>query len=234
LLSVRKINSYYGELHILKDVSMEVKGKEITAVIGPNGAGKTTLLRTISGLLRPRSGTIEFLGKRIDSMPAHEIARLGISHVPEGRMLFPRMTVRENLEMGAFLIRKKEDFDETLEWVYQLFPVLRERERQRAGTLSGGEQQMLAIARGLMSKPKLLLLDEPSQGLGPKIINMIYEVIDALRNEGITILIVEQNVDRVLRIADVAYVLENGMITKEGGGKDLLNDPYVREAYLGI
>ena len=234
MLSVRKINSYYGELHILKDVSMEVKGKEITAVIGPNGAGKTTLLRTISGLLRPRSGTIEFLGKRIDSMPAHEIARLGISHVPEGRMLFPRMTVRENLEMGAFLIRKKEDFDETLEWVYQLFPVLRERERQRAGTLSGGEQQMLAIARGLMSKPKLLLLDEPSQGLGPKIINMIYEVIDALRNEGITILIVEQNVDRVLRIADVAYVLENGMITKEGGGKDLLNDPYVREAYLGI
>jgi len=234
MLKVSNINTFYGKLQALWDVSFRVEEKEIVALIGANGAGKTTLLNTISGLLRPASGTVEFLGRRIDKMPPHRIVELGISHVPEGRKLFPDMTVRENLEMGAYTHQEWKRKEETLEQVYQVFPILKERARQLARTLSGGEQQMLAMGRGLMARPRLCMFDEPSSGLAPTLLLEVFRVIKSLREQGTTILLVEQNVQRALEIADRAYLLENGRVALEGEGKELLQEELVRKAYLGL
>jgi branched-chain amino acid transport system ATP-binding protein len=234
MLEVCRVNVYYGNLQALWDVSFKVDEGKITIIVGSNGAGKTTILKTISGILRPKSGIINFLGKRIDEAPPHQIVDLGIAHVQEGRRLFPYMTVLENLEIGAYTRKARERKDETLNWVFQIFPILKERMNQLAGTLSGGEQQMLAIGRGLMSKPKLLMMDEPSLGLAPKIVLKVFEMIKKINEEGITILLVEQNVRRALELADEAYVLETGRITLKGKGKELLDSDYVKKAYLGL
>jgi branched-chain amino acid transport system ATP-binding protein len=234
MLNVGGINVYYGDLQALRDISFSVSEGEIVAIIGSNGAGKTTLLKTISGLLTPRSGTIEFLGKRVDKLRPHQIVDLGIAHVPEGRHLFPKMTVLENLEMGASSHRARKRKDDNLERVYQLFPILKERKNQLAGSLSGGEQQMLAIARGLMSEPKLLMLDEPSLGLSPKMVICIFDMIKTINEDGTTILLVEQNVRHALALAERAYILEVGRVVRSGKGKELLEDDYVKKAYLGI
>lgn len=232
MLTVDKINVFYGDLQAIRDVSFEVETGEKTVIVGSNGAGKTTTLKTVSSILHPRSGSIEFLGKRIDQLPPHKIIELGISHVPEGRGLFPRMTVTENLEMGAYT--RRESKNEMLEQVFQLFPVLKERRNQLAGTMSGGERQMLAIARGLMSKPKLLMLDEPSLGLAPMLVLSIFDMIETINKEGVTILLVEQNVRHALEMADRGYVLETGRITMKGTGKELIDNDYVKKAYLGM
>ena len=234
MLKVSNINTFYGKLQALWDVSFRVEEKEIVALVGANGAGKTTVLNTISNLLYPASGTVEFLGRRIDRMPAYRIVELGISHVPEGKKLFADMTVRENLEMGAYTHHAWKRKEETLEQVYQVFPSLKEREGQLARTLSGGEQQMLAMGRGLMSRPRLCMFDEPSSGLAPILMMEVFEVIKKLREQGTTILLVEQNVQRALEIADRAYVLENGRVALEGKGKELLQEELVRKAYLGL
>ena len=234
MLKVSNINTFYGKLQALWDVSFRVEEKEIVALVGANGAGKTTILNTISNLLYPASGTVEFLGRRIDKMPAYRIVELGISHVPEGKKLFPDMTVRENLEMGAYTHQAWKRKEETLEQVYQIFPILKEKAGQLARTLSGGEQQMLAMGRGLMSRPRLCMFDEPSSGLAPILMMEVFEVIKALREQGTTILLVEQNVQRALEIADRAYVLENGRIALEGESKELLQEELVRKAYLGL
>ena len=222
MLEVSKIDSFYGKAQALFEVSLEVQEGEIVALVGANGAGKTTLLNTISGVLRPASGSVRFLGRRIDGLPPHSVVELGISHVPEGGKVFPDMTVRENLEMGAYSLRAWKQKEETLEQVYQVFPLLKEREGQLARTLSGGERQMLAIGRGLMSKPKLCLLDEPSYGLAPLLVTEIFRIIRRLHEQGITVLLIEQNVRQSLEIADRAYVLENGRIALEGNGRGLL------------
>lgn len=232
MLSIRDINVFYGAIHALCDVSIEVEKGEIVAIIGSNGAGKSTLLRTISGLLRPRTGTITLEDERIDGMPAHEIVRRGISHSPEGRRIFTNMSVLENLQLGAF-IRKDADISKDLDEVMRRFPRLKERIRQNAGTLSGGEQQMLAIGRALMSNPRLLLLDEPSLGLAPNLVAEIFKIVLDLNAEGVTILLVEQNAFRALEIAHRAYVLETGNIVLSDTGKALLDNPKVKEAYLG-
>lgn len=235
LLKLNNINVFYGNIHILKDVSINIKEKEIVALVGANGAGKTTTLNTISGILQPKTGEIYFLNKRIDQMPPEKIVQIGISHIPENRELFPQMTVLENLEFGAiFLPSVKEYIKENLEWVFELFPTLKERVKQLAGTLSGGEQQMLAIGRALMSKPKLLMFDEPSLGLAPKITLELFETIVNINKQNTTILLVEQNVRRSLNIANRAYVLETGKIAIKGEAKDLINNPHVKEAYLGL
>jgi len=233
LLELSKINVFYGDLQVIWDASFKVKKGEIVAILGSNGAGKTTLLKTISGILKPRSGTITFLGERIDAIHSHQIVELGISHVPEGRRLFPQMTVLENLEMGAYPRKARKKKSDALERVFQLFPILKERKNQLAGTLSGGEQQMLAIGRGLMSNPLLLMLDEPSLGLAPKLVSKTFEIVREINDEGLTILLVEQNIHYALELADRAHILETGRIVLEGEGKHLLNDPYVKEAYLG-
>jgi len=233
LLELSKINVFYGDLQVIWDASFRVKKGEIVAILGPNGAGKTTLLKTISGVLKPRSGTITFLGERIDAINSHQIAELGISHVPEGRRLFPQMTVLENLEMGAYPRKARKKKSDALERVFQLFPILKERKNQLAGTLSGGEQQMLAIGRGLMSNPLLLMLDEPSLGLAPKLVSKTFEIVREINDEGLTLLLVEQNIHYALELADRAHVLETGRIVLEGEGKHLLNDPYLKKAYLG-
>jgi branched-chain amino acid transport system ATP-binding protein len=207
---------------------------EIVALVGSNGAGKTTLLNTITGLLPPASGSVEFLGRRIDGLPSHAIVELGISHVPEGGKVFPDMTVHENLEMGAYPLQAWKQKQVTFEQVYRLFPLLKERARQLARTLSGGERQMLAIGRGLMSRPKLCIFDEPSYGLAPLLVAEIFQTIGELRNQGITILLIEQNVRQSLEIADRAYVLENGRICLQGDCGELLQSDYVRQAYLGL
>lgn len=234
MLAVNNVNVSYGSLQVLWDVSFRVEKGEIVAIVGSNGAGKTTTLKTISGLLHPTSGSISFLGKRIDKMPPHQIVELGISHIPEGRRLFPNMTVLDNLRVGAYTPMAWKKKEETMEWVFQIFPVLKERKHQLAGTLSGGEQQMLAIARGLMSRPKLLMLDEPSLGLAPRIVLLVFDVIKQINNEGITILLVEQNVRQALELANRGYVMENGRIILEGEGIELLNNKHVKKAYLGI
>jgi len=234
MLKVSNINTFYGKLQALWDVSFRVEEKEIVALVGANGAGKTTVLNTISNLLYPASGTVEFLGRRIDKMPAYRIVELGISHVPEGKKLFPDMTVRENLEMGAYTHQAWKRKEETLEQVYQIFPILKEKAGQLARTLSGGEQQMLAMGRGLMSRPRLCMFDEPSSGLAPILMMEVFVVIKKLREQGTTILLVEQNVQRALEIADRAYVLENGRVALEGKGKELLQEELVRKAYLGL
>jgi len=231
---VNKISVSYGKVQVLWDVSIEVNKGEVVSVVGSNGAGKTTLLHTISGILKPISGSIEFLNERVDRLPPNIIVEKGITLVPEGRRLFPRLTVLENLRMGSYIDRAKEKRDETLRWIFDLLPRLEERKNQLAGTLSGGERQMLAIARGLMSRPKLLMMDEPSLGLAPKIVLNVFEVIKRLKNEGITILLVEQNVRHALELSDRAYVLENGRVVLEGTGKELLGNEQVKKAYLGM
>jgi branched-chain amino acid transport system ATP-binding protein len=234
MLDVKKINTFYGKVQVLWDVSLKVIKKEIVAFIGANGAGKTTLINTISGLLRPASGTIKFHGKSIGGLAPHSIVELGICHIPEGRRLFPDMSVRENLEMGAYLTRAWKKKEETLEHVYQLFPILKERGGQLARTLSGGEQQMLAMGRGLMSRPKLCIIDEPSNGLSPLLVKEIFDIIQGLREQGIAILLIEQNVRQTLELADRAYVLENGRVTLSGEGKKLLKKELIKKAYLGL
>ena len=233
LLDVKNIEVAYGKIIAVKDVSITVNKGEIVTLIGSNGAGKSTTLRTISGLMTPKSGEIHFNGQRIDGMPGHEVVGLGICHSPEGRRIFPRMTVLENLELGAFLRDDKAEIATDLERVLTLFPRLRERIAQRAGTLSGGEQQMLAVSRALMGKPTLLMLDEPSMGLAPVLVDMIFETISAIRDQGITILLIEQNASAALEVADRAYVLESGSVKMSGSAKDLRKDDQVTKAYLG-
>jgi len=234
MLEISNLDIFYGKSQALRDVSLKVSEGEIVALVGTNGAGKTTLLNTISGLLHPASGSVEFLGKKIDKLVPHKIVQLGICQIPEGRKLFTDMTVGENLEMGAYTSETWKRRKETLEQVYQLFPVLKERARQSASKLSGGEGQMVAIGRGLMSNPRLCMFDEPSYGLAPKLFSEVLEVIKHLREQGITIFLVEQNVRRTLETADRAYVLENGRIVLEGKSKDLLQDELVKKAYLGL
>jgi len=234
MLKVSNINTFYGKAQALWDVSLEIGESEIVALVGANGAGKTTLLNTISGLLRPASGSVEFLGKRIDGLEPHTIVELGISHIPEGRRLFADMSVRENLEMGAYTSEAWKRKGETLEQVYQVFPTLKERGGQLARTLSGGEQQMLAMGRGLMSKPKLCMFDEPSFGLAPMLVLEVFQIIQSLREQGITILLIEQNVRHTLEISDRGYVLENGQIVLEGQSEKLLKEELIRKAYLGL
>lgn len=232
MLEINGINVFYGAIQALTDVSIKVDQGEIVSIIGSNGAGKSTLLRTISGLLRPRSGSISFLGQSIDDCPANEIVKLGISHSPEGRRIFTNMSVHENLQLGAF-IRKDADIQKDMEAAMDRFPRLRERIKQNAGTLSGGEQQMLAIGRALMSRPKLLLLDEPSLGLAPNLVAEIFRIVLDLNRDGTTVLLVEQNATRALEIAHRAYVLETGVIVLSDSGANLLSNPKVKEAYLG-
>ena len=234
MLEVSNIDTFYGKIQALWSVSLNVGEAEVVALVGGNGAGKTTLLNTISGLLRPASGSVEFLDKRIDGLKSHAIVELGMSHIPEGRKLFPDMSVRENLEMGAYTKRVWKDKQEILDKVYQLFPILKARKGQLARTLSGGEQQMVAMGRGLMSKPKLCIIDEPSSGLAPLMVDEIFSTIQGLRDQGIAIFLIEQNVQRTLEIADRAYVLENGRITLEGESKKLLEEKLIRKAYLGL
>jgi branched-chain amino acid transport system ATP-binding protein len=234
MLEVSNLDVFYGKSQALRNVSLRVDEGEIVALVGANGAGKTTLLNTISGLVRPASGSVEYLGKRIDRLAPHKIMKLGISQIPEGRKLFTDMTVLENLEMGAYSSEAWKRKGETLEQVYQVFPVLKERRKQSTKKLSGGEGQMVAIGRGLMSNPKLCMFDEPSYGLAPKLFSEVLEVIKRLREQGITVFLVEQNVRRTLEVADRAYVLENGQIVLEGKGKDLLQNEQVKKAYLGL
>jgi branched-chain amino acid transport system ATP-binding protein len=231
LLVVDDIEVRYGNIRALKGVSFEVAEGEIVALLGANGAGKTTTQKTVSGMLRPSLGGIIYDGQRIDGIPAHDLIRLGICHVPEGRHVFPRMTVAENLEMGAFRFKSVDQKD--LDHVLELFPRLRERYKQQAGTLSGGEQQMLAIGRGLMGKPRLLLLDEPSMGLAPLVVAQIFNIIHQVNREGVTVLLVEQNAAQALALAHRGYVLETGEIVLSGTGGELLADDRVRAAYLG-
>ena len=234
MLEVCDVNALYGKAQALWDVSLKIDEAEIVALVGSNGAGKTTLLNTISGRLHPASGSVEFLGKRIDGLPPHSIVEMGISHVPEGGKVFPDMTVRENLEMGAYPYHAWKQKEQTFEQVYQVFPILKERAGHLARTLSGGERQMLAIGRGLMSRPRLCLLDEPSYGLAPLLVAEIFGIIRGLRDQGITVLLIEQNVRHTLETADRAYVLENGRVCLEGACDEILQSDYVRKAYLGL
>ena len=232
MLKAEDLNVYYGPIHAVKGVSFEVKEGEIVTLIGANGAGKSTTLKTVSGLMRSRGGRIEFMDKSIASTPAHKIVELGLAHVPEGRRIFTRMTVEENLDMGAF-IKKNANVEQDKERVFEQFPRLKERRRQIAGTLSGGEQQMLAMGRALMSSPKLLMLDEPSMGLAPILVEQVFEIITRLHKAGTTILLVEQNAEMALSIADRAYVMETGRITLSGTGEELAASEEVQKAYLG-
>ena len=234
MLQVRDIDTFYGNIQALWSVSLNVDEAEVVALVGANGAGKTTLVNTISGLLHPAAGSVEFLGQRIDGLESHIIVELGISHIPEGRMLFPDMSVRENLEMGAYTKRVWNDKQEILEKVYELFPILEKRKWQMANTLSGGEQQMVAMGRGLMSRPKLCFIDEPSSGLAPLVVDEMFNIIKGLREEGISIFLIEQNVQQTLEIADRAYVLENGRISLEGKSEELLQNELIKKAYLGL
>ena len=232
MLKVDDINVYYGSIRAIKGISFEVKQGEIVTLIGANGAGKSTILKTVSGLLRSKTGSINFLDKNISSVAPHKIVKQGLAHVPEGRRIFLQMSVEENLEMGAFTQGGK-GVDEDLERVYEQFPRLKERRKQTAGTLSGGEQQMLAMGRALMSRPKLLMLDEPSMGLAPILVEQIFEIIKSLHDAGTTILLVEQNAQMALSVADRAYVLETGTITLSGTGEELIRSDEIRKAYLG-
>ena len=232
ILKVSDINVYYGAIHAIKGVSFEVNPGEVVTLIGANGAGKSTTLQTVSGLLHSRTGSIEFLGENLMGVPAHKVVAKGLAQVPEGRRVFLQMTVEENLEMGAYT-RSGGDIDADLEKVYAYFPRLMERRRQIAGTLSGGEQQMLAMGRALMSRPKLLMLDEPSMGLAPILVEQIFKIIQTLHEAGTTILLVEQNAQAALSIADRGYVLETGKIVTSGTGTELLSSPEIKKAYLG-
>jgi len=233
MLAFEDVRVAYGNVEVLRGVSLRVAAGELVCLIGANGAGKTTTAKTISGLLRPRGGRVTFLDARIDGRPAHEILRAGIAHCPEGRRIFPDMTVRENLEMGAFVRGRATDITDDLDRVLERFPVLRQRARQLGGTLSGGEQQMLAIARALMSNPKLLVLDEPSLGLSPTMVEATFQLIAEIRGQGVTVLMVEQNAYLALRMADRGYVMETGRMVLEGPARTLLENEHVRRAYLG-
>ena len=234
VLRVENLEVCYGDVQVLWGISFDVKEGEIVALLGANGAGKTTTLKTISGLLKPKSGRIYFMGKDVTELEPHKRVEMGLAHIPEGRQLFPRLTVYENLKAAAYTHRAREKFDETLELIYNLFPILRERRNQLAGTLSGGEQQMLAIARGLVLRPTLLMLDEPSLGLAPKLVIEVLDFVSKLKGEGYTVLLVEQNVHQALKLCDRAYIIETGRIVKHGTGRELLEDEEVKKAYLGI
>ncbi len=233
LLEVKDLQVYYGVIQALKGISFEVNEGEVIALIGANGAGKSTTLHTITGLKSPKSGSVFFDGKDITKLPAHKIVALGMAHVPEGRRVFSQLTVYENLKMGAYTQKDKQKFEESLQMVYERFPRLKERKNQSAGTLSGGEQQMLAMGRALMSNPKILLMDEPSMGLSPILVNEIFDIIQSVSASGTTVLLVEQNAKKALAIADRAYVLETGRIVKEGPASVLMNDESIKKAYLG-
>ena len=233
LLEVKDISVYYGVIQALKGISLEVNEGEIVALIGANGAGKSTTMQSIMGLIHPKSGEIYYNGERIDKMSTHNIVKMGMTEVPEGRHIFQELSVIENIMLGAYTVKDREEKKKDLEKVFKLFPRLQERRNQVAGTLSGGEQQMLAISRALMSKPKLLLLDEPSMGLSPLLVDEVFDIIKEIHNQGTTILLVEQNAEKALRIADKAYVLETGNITLSGTGKELRNNDLVIKAYLG-
>ena len=233
MLEVRDLQVYYGMIHAIKSISFDVNQGEVIALIGANGAGKTTTLHTITGLLAPKSGSVLFEGKDITKVPAHKIVSMGMAHVPEGRRVFAELSVYENLKMGAYTRKDKKEIEESLANVYKRFPRLEERKNQMAGTLSGGEQQMLAMGRALMSKPKIILMDEPSMGLSPIFVNEIFDIIRAVSESGTTVLLVEQNAKKALSISDRAYVLETGTITMSGKAKDLLEDEAVKKAYLG-
>lgn len=232
MLKVENVNVHYGVINAIKDVSFEVNEGEIVALIGANGAGKTSIMNTLTGIVTASSGTITFLGENITRVPSHKIVAKGLTQVPEGRRIFAQMTVEENLQMGAYL-RKDKNISNDFKMVYDKFPRLKERKNQLAGTLSGGEQQMLAMGRALMSNPKLLLMDEPSMGLSPILVNEIFDIIKEINKDGVTVLLVEQNANKALSIAHRAYVLETGKITISGDAQDVLNNPKVREAYLG-
>ncbi|MBA2795457.1 ABC transporter ATP-binding protein [Streptococcus porcinus] len=233
MLSVEDLSINYGAIEAVKDVSFTVEEGEVVTLIGANGAGKTSILRTISGLIKPSKGNISFLGQSIEKLPARKIVAQGLSQVPEGRHVFAGLTVMENLEMGAFLIKDKAENQRTLKMIFERFPRLEERKNQDAATLSGGEQQMLAMGRALMSKPKLLLLDEPSMGLAPIFINEIFDIIQDIQKQGMTVLLIEQNANKALSIADRAYVLETGKVVLSGSGSELLESDQVKKAYLG-
>ena len=232
-LKLTNVNTFYGQIHALRDISFEVRKGEVVTLIGSNGAGKSTTLRTISSQLTPATGEVIYEGKTISRLPAHEVVAQGIAHVPEGRKIFPALTVEENLQMGAFLVKDQKKNAANFERVYELFPRLKERRKQRGGTLSGGEQQMLAIGRALMSDPKMMLMDEPSMGLAPMLVDLIFKSIQQLNQGGMTILLVEQNARKALKISDRAYVLQTGAIALTGTGQELLHDDTVKEAYLG-
>ncbi len=233
MLETKNLNVFYGAINALNDVSITVQPGEIVAIIGSNGAGKSTLLRTISGLIRPRSGSVSYNGEELTTLQPHEIVKRGLSHAPEGRRIFTNMTVEENLQLGAYLRKDKAGVAADMEMVLGRFPRLKERFKQNSGTMSGGEQQMLAIGRALMSRPEILLLDEPSLGLAPFLITEIFNIVKDLNADGKTVLIVEQNANRALEIAHRAYVLETGELVLQGSGQELLHDPKVKEAYLG-
>lgn len=234
MLELKNVNAGYGSFQAIFDISLSVKAGEAIAVIGPNGAGKTTLLRAISRLLEATSGDISMQGQSYINLPAHEVVGLGIAQVPEGRRLFPRLSVQDNLKMGAYTPAARQTYEERLDYVYQLFPRMAERRNQLAGTMSGGEQQMCAIGRALMSKPKLLLLDEPSAGLAPVIVQSIFELMHKIRAEGYTVLIVEQNIKQVLKVVDRGYLIETGKLRASGTSAELLASDEVHKAYLGV
>jgi branched-chain amino acid transport system ATP-binding protein len=234
MLSLATVSAGYGSFQALFGVSLEVSRGEAVGVIGPNGAGKTTLMRVISGILPMRQGVMTLEGHSIGGMPAHRVVEQGIAHVPENRRLFPRLSVEENLRVGAFIPSARARFSERLDWVYDLFPRLKDRRKQLAGTMSGGEQQMCAIARALMSKPKVLLMDEPSAGLAPLVVAQVFELVRKIRAEGLTVLIVEQNVQQVLEVVDRAYLLEVGAIRLSGTATELKGNSFIREAYMGL
>ncbi|OIP34322.1 MAG: branched-chain amino acid ABC transporter ATP-binding protein [Deltaproteobacteria bacterium CG2_30_66_27] len=234
MLEVSGIDVFYGDLQVLWDVSFEVRDREILVLVGANGAGKSTTLKTISGLLKPRKGSITFDGVRLDTLSPDKVIGNGVVHVPEARRLFREMSVEENLVMGSLSPEARKKRAQTMEWVYELFPRMKERRKQPAGTLSGGEQQMCAVGRGLMALPKILMFDEPSLGLSPILVQDIFGIVKRINKEGVTVLLVEQNVRQTLALCDRAYVLENGRVVLEGTGKDLMNDAHVKEAYLGI
>lgn len=233
MLEVKDLEVYYGMIQAIKGVSFEVNQGEVIALIGANGAGKTTILHTVTGLLAPKKGSVLFEGKDITKIPAHKIVSLGMAHVPEGRRVFADLSVYENLKMGAYTRKDKEEIEKSLDWVYERFPRLKERKNQLAGTLSGGEQQMLAMGRALMSQPKIILMDEPSMGLSPILVNEIFDIIQEVSKSGTTVLLVEQNAKKALSIADRAYVLETGKIVLDGKAEALLNDDSIKKAYLG-
>lgn len=233
LLEVKDLEVYYGMINALKGVSFEVNEGEVVALIGANGAGKTTILHTVTGLLSAKTGSIVYDGKDITKIPSHKIVTMGMAHVPEGRRVFQQLSVLENLKMGAYTRKNKQEIEETLKTVYKHFPRLEERKNQIAGTLSGGEQQMLAMGRAMMSKPKLVVMDEPSMGLSPLLVKEVFKIIEAMHNAGITVLLVEQNAKMALSIADRAYVLETGNITLSGTGKELMSSEEIKKAYLG-
>ena len=234
MLEINALNVFYGEYQALFDIKVMVASGEIVSLLGANGAGKTTTINTVCGFIRPRAGTIQFEGDEIHQLSANKIVEKGLIQIPEERMLFPEMTVLENLQMGAYLSRAREKLAESLDWVYGLFPVLKTRQSQLAGTLSGGEQQMVAIGRGLMSMPRLLILDEPSLGLAPMLVAEVFQVIHKINQEGVAILLVEQDAHQSLKISNRAYLLENGSIAMGGKASELLETDYIRESYLGI